>query len=217
MHEAALARAAQPVPVIVLGLMLRPFSIGHMLQFYREGLVESASRGIMTPVELTAAVLVCSQSWEQSSGIERDHLLPLKMWAWKKRVEREAKRNAKLRAAVGALPDYFPSERDTFNAYLIAGSADFAISETPRADRSSSSRIPGAPFILRLQQWLMTHLRFTEAQAWDYPFGLAKMRWATHWEMEGGLDIENEHDKSFDRFVAEHEAKRAMQPEAARN
>jgi len=217
MHEAALARAAQPVPVIVLGMLLRPFSIGHILQFHREGIVDAASRGIMTPQELTSAVLICCQSWEQSAGIERDTFLPLKMWAWKKRVEWAAKRNAKRRTAAGLLPDYFPGERDTFNAYLIAGSADFPISDTPRNDRSSPSRIPGAPFILRLQQWLMTRFGITEAAAWDYPFGLAKMRWATHWEMEGGLDIENEHDKSFERFVAEHEAKRAMQPEPARN
>jgi hypothetical protein len=33
------------------------------------------------------------------------------------------------------------------------------------------------------------------------------MRWAAHWEQEGGLSIKNYHDEDFDRFVMEQEAK----------
>lgn len=56
--------------------------------------------------------------------------------------------------------------------------------------------------MLSLQQWLMLTLRLTEAEAWDYPVGLAKMRWATYWEREGGLEICNEQEAEFDAAVA---------------
>ncbi len=63
----------------------------------------------------------------------------------------------------------------------------------------------------------MSHLRLTESQAWDYPLGLAKMRWACHWEQESGLDIYNAHDAVFDAFVREQEAKREQREMARRN
>jgi hypothetical protein len=56
-----------------------------------------------------------------------------------------------------------------------------------------------------LQQWLILYLRLSEVEAWDYPYGLAKCRWACYWEQEQGLKIYNAHDAEFDAFVAEQE------------
>lgn len=66
--------------------------------------------------------------------------------------------------------------------------------------------MPGAPFLLRLYQFLVTHLGVSEAAAWDYPYGFAKMQWQTYWESEGGLDLYNAHEAEFDAYVAQQEA-----------
>jgi len=206
MHEAALSRAAQPVPVVVLGMLLRPLSIGHVLQFYRDGILSGIAHGSLDPTQVTNAVLICCQTWEQSSGIEHDRLLALKLWIWKKRVFRAARAHAKRKAAGLESADYFATEAAKFNEYLSAGSTEFEVSEFHGPESSTKSRSPGCPWILRLQQWLMTHLRLTEREAWDYPYGLAKMRWACHWEQEGGINIKNEFEGTFEQYAAEQDA-----------
>jgi|SRR5436190_11042607 len=180
MHEAALSRAALPAPTVCLGMLLHPYSLGHELWLIRES--NSVLRGTIDG--LPAAVLICCQSWDQLRTMRSDHLLGLKLWLWKRRIQ-------KLDPV---------KELAAFNAYRAEGLLEFPISEIARADRSNA-RMPGCPFILRLQQWLMREFRLSESEAWDYPVGLAKMRWAAHWEQEGGLDIYNAHEAESDRQI----------------
>ena len=188
MHEPALARAALPAPTVCLGMLLRPYSLGHELWLIRES--NAALRGAVEG--LPAAVLICSQTWTELESMRRDWLLPLKLALWKRRTRR-----ADLQ-----------KELCKFATYRTEGLLEFPLSEVSRPD-CGTQRLSGAPFILRLQQWLMLHLRLTEAQAWDYPAGLATMRWATHYEAEGSLQIRNAHEIEFDHFVAEQESLRA--------
>src|SRR5437660_1560903 len=83
MHEAALSRAALPAPTTVLGLRLRPFSLGHLLWLTRECVIESLAN------DLPAAVLICSQTWKElransCNSCLPDPLLSLKMWLWRR-------------------------------------------------------------------------------------------------------------------------------------
>lgn len=205
MHEAALARAACCEPPVVMGMLLRPLSIGHVLRFHAAGIIDDIGYAGIKPENLTAAVLICCQSWSQSSAMRQDWLLGFKLWLWRRRVAALSK--AALKATPGR--PYIVQEADKFNAYLRDGSAELPISDTPRAGKQESTRSMGSPYLLRLQQWVMTTLGLDEAAAWDYPFGLAKMRWAVYFEEKGALDIYNEADESFDRYIAEHEAKGA--------
>ncbi len=213
MHEPLLALAALPAPTIVCGLLLRPFSLGHQLYLIRENPVFSGSAvhgSTVTDTEfaaLIAAVLICSQSWDESRRMTQDRLLPLKLWIWKRRLRRAVNREP-LNRITWLL---------TFHRYLEAGAIEFPLSEIARPDRPSVSRSPGCPFLLRLHSWIMRELRLTESQAWDYPLGLAKMRWACHWEQESGLDIYNAHDAVFDAFVRDQEAKREQREMLRRN
>lgn len=206
MHEAALSRAAQPVPVVVLGMLLRPLSVGHVLQFSRDEILLGVVHGSLDPSQVTAAVLICCQSWEQSCGIEHDRFLALKLWIWKRRVFRAARAHVKRKAAGLESGNYFATEAAKFNEYLREGATEFEVSEFRGPESNTRTRSPGSPWILRLQQWLMTHLRLTEQQAWDYPYGLAKMRWACHWEQEGGINIKNDSEGEFERYAAEQDA-----------
>ncbi len=188
MHEHALSRAALPASARCLGRKLRPYSIGHELWLLRQS--NSVLRG--SPDDLTAAVLICSLSWDelQNRDSRRWLALDLALWGW-------CIRKMKMDRA---------KELQKFLSYRDEGLLEFQISKKPRSDSAPSLRLPGSPFILRLQQWLMSHLRKTEAEAWDYPVGLAKMRWACHWEQEGGLDVYNAHEAEEDDFIAKCEA-----------
>ena len=189
MHEAALARAALPAPTVCLGMLLRSYSLGHELWLIRES--NSVLRG--THDGLPAAVLICCQSWNQLQTMRSDPLLGLKLkvWGWR---TRRARLNIETELA-------------KFNAYREEGLLEFPISQVPRSDRGPAPRLPGTPFILRLQQWLMVHLRLSEDEAWDYRVGLAKMRWAAHWEQEGGLNVYNAYEAEEDAFIAYWESK----------
>ena len=191
MHEPLLAQAALPAPVKVLGLTLKPYSLGHELFLIREGnpLVTTAPESAK-PHDIAEAALVCCQTFEECRRMHRDRWIGLKLKLWRRRIRRA---------------DY-DLARAAFLEYRNAGSIEFPLSDIARPDKPTS-RAPGAPFLLRLHQFLMAKLHKTEAEAWDYPLGLAKCHWECFWESEGGLDIYNAADAEFDRFVAEQEAK----------
>ena len=183
MHESALARAALPTAIRCLGKSLRPYSLGHELWLIRENC--SVLRGSV--LGLPAAVLICSRAWSQllSVNSERWLGLDLRLWGWRTR-----------RMDSGA-------ELARFLEYRNAGLLEFEHSEIMDPDRGEI-RMPGTPFILRLQQWLMGEpCRLSEAQAWDYPVGLAKMRWQAHGESEGCFQIKNAGEAEFDDYIAE--------------
>jgi hypothetical protein len=211
MHEAALAAAALPAPAFVLGMELRPYSIGHEIFLIRESnplalYGESSRHGGSVPVlpssaparpsdirpSLAQAVLICCQSFEESRRICREWFAPLKLSLWRRRV-------AKLDTS---------TELVKFREYQLFGSLDFKHSSVVKPGQTIS-RTPGSPFLLRLYQFLITHLQETPQSAWDYPLGLAKMQWQAYWESEGGLDIENETEQEFEKWVEEMEAKNA--------
>lgn len=193
MHEPLLAQAALPAPRVVLGMLLRPYSLGHDVWLVREGsqLHPDSTRQATLP-DLFRAVLICCQTWEESKAMPFDWFAGLKLWLWRKRLGRKID---------------FLAELASFREYQTFGSLEFPLSDVAQPSRGPAPRAPGSPFVLRLHQWLMQHHRLTESEAWDYPLGLAKMRWACFWESEQGLDVYNAHDAEFDAFVAEQEAK----------
>ena len=208
MHEAALSHAALPTRVVICELLMRPFSIGHLLWLYREDLFDAAITGAMSPRQLSSAALICSQTWEESASIDTGWLVPIKIKIWNWRVRRAAV--AQLKQAPAA-PYYF-CELSKFANYLSSGSMDFPESEIPR-EAITPSRSPGRPFLLSLQQWLMVEFRMTESQSWNYPFGLAKMRWAAHWEAQGGIDIKNKREVEWDLNMELQEARDRLESE----
>ncbi len=232
MHESALARAALPAPTVCLGMLLKEYSLAHELWLLREGnkvITGEGGTGV-PPVthkapdsilnDLPAAVLICCQSWDQLKSMRSDPLLSLKINIWKWRARRASRRfnhgqmrkDAASSIRVHPCPSvvenpFLEQELAKFLAYRNDGLLEFRLSQVPRPDSGPPPRLPGTPFILRLQQWLMVHLRLSEAQAWDYPVGLAKMRWVAHWEQEGGLQVFNAHDAEQEHFIEYWEAR----------
>lgn len=199
MHAAALARAALPAPTVILGMLMRPYSLGHELYLIREGspLVGDSIFADVNFGHLRTAVFICCQTWDENRRAPFDMLIKFKLWLWERRIKKAV----------------LPIEIEKFRAYRREGSQEFPPSDIVRPDREQG-RLPGAPFLLRLQQWLMLRLGLSESAAWDYPYGLAQMRFAAYWEDEGCYEVKNEHEAEFERFIAEQEAKGANRCQA---
>lgn len=189
MHEAALAEAALPAPTIILGLTMRQYSLGHELWLIRQGnpLIVGDT---VAPEHVREAALICCHSWLGVMAMNKDWLIRLKLKIWRWRIR---KVNSMEAAAA-------------FQKYRKLGALEFPISDTIKPSSGSPSRQPGSPFLIRLMQFLVLKMRKSEVEAWDYPLGLAKMQYAAYWESEGALDVYNDHDASFDKFMEEQEA-----------
>lgn len=194
MHESQLALAALPAPVVIQRTPLRPYSLGHELFLTREGNAFICG-GTPTRVDLVQGVWICANSWTENTTSQNSFLAPLA-------ARLIARRFSKCDLALCL---------QSFAEYLRDGSLEFPLSDIPRSDRGTPKRLPGAPFILRLHEFVMRHLKKTEAEAWDYPVGLAKMRWAAHWEAEDGLDIWGPQDESAKQYRENPETKRALE------
>lgn len=182
---------------------MRPYSLGHELHLLREsnpflsGVGENAKRE-----DLAEAVLICNQTFEERRRMSSDLLLPLKLGAWRWRM-----RGSDWKSQVQA-----------FIEYRQDGMRELPPSNTPRPD-SSPGRSAGAPFILRLYQFLVVEMHVPTIYQhpitrevltpWDHPYGLAQMQFAAHWEERGSFDIYNQQDAIHDaaqRDLDEYEA-----------
>ena len=171
-------------------MRLRPYSLGHELWLIREqNPLALEVGGDVTAKALLEAALICSQSHAECERMSRDWFLPLKLKLWTRRIQK------------GRF-NYF-DELESFRIHQASCSVSFKCS---RPSRPTPSRAMGTPFVLRLNQFLIEILRLTEAQAWDYPFGLAQMRFQAHHEEQGALEVENPHDASFDEYCRQQDA-----------
>ncbi len=188
MHEQLLAQAAVGAPTSILGLALRPYSLGHELWLIRQNNPLVAG-GQVSRASLFEAILICCEDWQGASAMNTDWLMPLKLWIWRKRTRKQ----------ITALAV------EEFRHYRAMGSLCFKVNGAQSGQKTP--RPPGAPFLLRLHMFLMEQFHYTEAQAWDHPFGLAMMKWCAHWENKEALEIYNEVDSKTDEFQAANDAR----------
>lgn len=192
MHEWAFANAALPSPVTILGLNLRPFSLGHELWLIREGSsLAFTSNQKPNAVDLPYAALVCSETFDELHGMNRDRFVALKLMLWRWRIARMQKRGMDL-----------IQRMNRFLEYRNAGCAEFP-GELPT--NLSNARPLGAPYLLRLHNFVWLKLGKTESEAWDYPYGLAKMRYAEYLEGLGCWNIKGEYELEYDKARDEWE------------
>jgi hypothetical protein len=206
MHEAAFSQAALPATAHVLGLKLRPYSLGHELWLLRESnpLATFSEQSIDLEKfgieHLLLAVLICRRSYRECCELqEAGWMTRLELAIWNSRMKRAQKAVQSPRLV---LRDHFAAFLD----YQRRGSLEFRC-EPPPDTGSEYRRTLGAPFLLILHDFVMTHCAGDAAgrparadsgpthlplfDAWDYPMGLAKMRYAAHMEYLGNMRVEN--------------------------
>ena len=185
-------KAARPEPPRVIGLQLRPYSLGHHLTLhaYDSSFVNGAGALFS---DMILGVLICSLTWKEWEVWKRSWKLAvfLKVWGW-----RMGKFDVK-------------AEAEKFTAYLAEGS------ECPEVAVPSKGRALSAAWESRLKLFLVKELRLTVDEAMDYPLALAWQEYCAHGEQEGTLTLLSEGDKQslewlksdeYKRMVAEAEA-----------
>lgn len=188
MHEALLAEAALPAPATILGLAMQPYSLGHELWLIRQG-SPFVLGGEVTKAKLYEAVLICSETWEGARRMNRDWLMPAKLMLWRWRTRNEL----------------VPLASQDFQYYRERGCLCVPIN--PPKPGQVTVRPPGSPFLVRLKNFLVEHNRLTQAQAWDYPLGLAMIERAAYFEEKECLEVENELDVRTREFAEANDAR----------
>src|SRR5262245_8354517 len=132
MHEEIVRRAAMPVSQVVLGLLLRPYSLGHEL------LIQTGPRFETVEGALAASVLICANTWEENNRIQTDFFTRFKLWLWRIRCRKAN----------------FFREAAEFAKYREEGSLEFPLSDVADPD-APHGRTLGASFLFCLHQFLI--------------------------------------------------------------
>jgi hypothetical protein len=185
MHEPLIAQAALPAQVLICGIPLKPYSLGHELFLIREQ-SPFVNGGQILPSDLFFAVWICSSTFAECKTASQSWTYLLKLWLLKRRVakcnvEREAK---------------------AFREYQENGGLQLPLSDIPKPGEPKG-RSMGSPFILLLHDFVCTRYHLTLNQAWDFPAGEAKCRWMAWRELEGSLEIYNEDNAAIDAKIQE--------------
>ena len=212
-QEFSFADCAAPARQVVLGLPLRDYSIGHRLLFLRQRnplLWSGQSDFDALPFEtqtkwLIEAVTVCNQSFAWRRGlesglqpeIEKAFTKSSKEWA---DVRLAAQKQFEIENPKSSLADWWSLEIAKFRNYIASQSVvtNYDDRRDPfpfmpcQSVPDSSGRTMGSPYDASLIQFLLkSGLCQTEAEAMEYPVGLAEMHYLTHLEHEGALQVMN--------------------------
>lgn len=211
--EFSFADCALPQRHVVLGLPLRDYSVGHRLLFLRQRnplLWSSQADFDSLPFEtqtawLIEAVTVCNQTFAWRRGLENDQTGELE-----KKFKADSKKWADARTDLqkqfqsenpkSSLSDWWALEIAKFRNYIAAQTVitDIEHRRDPfpflpcTSVPEATGRTLGSPYDASLIQFLLSsRLCQNEAEAMEYPFGLAEMHYLTHLEHEGALRIMN--------------------------
>ena len=212
-NEFSFADCALPQRHVALGLPLREYSLGHRLLFLRQRnpLLWSAQADFdLLPFEtqtawLIEAVTVCNQTYAWRRWLENDLTGELekkfkadsKKWA-DARIELQKQFQAENPKAT--LVDWWAQEIAKFRNYIAAQTVitDIEQRRDPfpflpcQSVPEATGRSLGSPYDASVIQFLLaSRLCQNEAEAMEYPFGLAEMHYLTHLEHEGALQIMN--------------------------
>lgn len=194
MHELAFADAARPTQVRVLGLLLRPYSIGHELLLLKQRnpfITQRTTEIADLPLEnriysVRECALICSQTWRQTQGRQRN------VYWWSYRT-----RHAD-----------WDNESDYLLRYLSDAHASLPhpteIALDSSVGKREKGRQLGAPFLAQLINFLTERpaLLANFSSVHDFPYALASMLYFSHLEASGICYIENA-DESDSRMKEE--------------
>jgi len=194
--------AAIPEPVAILGVRLRPFSLGHVLLLNRFS--NAFGTGTSPAIEdLIQAIVICSQKYADALADMDNPKLPQIVAAWQRKLaprNRLGFRSPGLGFSPGA-------EVGRFSEYVRAGSTFplFTVKENHQGDAT------GLPMVQSVKVLLQSKMNFTEAEVLDRPWGLCLWDYFTLNSMEGHCKLmdraeytsaRSNADKNHDRLVA---------------
>ena len=181
----------------VLGLAMRPYSLGHELWLIRQdnplAVLFSDSKPIPA-ASLLEAALICEHTFDQNRAMNSSLWETFKIKLWAKRAGKKFNAFAEL---------------EKFQKYRNECLVEFPCQSPASSSDSAPSRYLGAPFLIRVHSFLVSQFHLTNSQAWDEPFGFSKMRYAAWMEENRRMEIKNEMDLKVDeareKWMREHE------------
>ena len=203
MDSAGFYRAAIPEPWVIMGLRLRPFSLGHLILLHR---VDSAFVRGGTPdfEDLALSVYLCAHTYEDGLDALSDPRVPGFMARWAKRLTAPTWRHR--------LPKWMPFAKapkpldmdghcDNFRQYLSDAFAQPTFSFDPNKTRSISAPGPAV-----LHSTLLFGTGLSESEILNRPYALSVYDWLTRKNMEGHIEFidQEEIDKSMEVAKALH-------------
>lgn len=170
----------------VLGLNLRPLTVGHLRLLLELDNAWPDSPENSTFADLAAAALVCSQPHQESAKLLYGRLARLgwRFWAWRSR-----KAN-------------WITERTHFAAYLESQL------RRPDTDAPGTRGERRVPLAWRLIAMLMSDFRYSFKDAMDVEVGFALTLWAVESDRRGVEKLANERQIRFRAWVKEQEEQR---------
>ena len=165
-----------PETVRVLGLPLRPFSLGHVILLHR---IESSfvTGGAPTFEDLAASVMVCAQTYREAIQSFTDPDLDKFMRRWHERLTR-------TRWLRRRRPLDFVGNCKAFAEYIQAGSKipDYAFD-------ADDMREVNCPSVQQVKIALMSDMGFSEAELLDRSWGLCLSDYIASKAMKGQITI----------------------------
>lgn len=190
--SAAYHDAAIPEPFRVLGLSLKPFTLGHQLLLERfESSFALGSTKEPTYEDLILSVFLCSFTWERAVKVLSSRFLKLrlKLWGW----------------FCGSFD--VAEAMDFFARYLGAHSKqpDYWV------EQKSGPSNSGVPFIQFLKVKLEQDLGYTEAEALGTPYQIAIWNYLTFLESKGVIKFVSQADLDLIALAKSAEMEAKMQ------
>ena len=166
---------ALPEPHTILGVRLRPLSVGHLLYLSRFGISDVDDAG-----KLITALLVCSRRVEDIQPALEDPLLDLKLNVWLWRASNKRWLTLWRRGGIDWREKYA-----RWDAYYAAHTR-IPTTATRREGAGFQSNVP---FLQHLKVTLQSKLNYSPSEALDCPFSVAVLDYYTLHEIEGAIEI----------------------------
>lgn len=178
--------ASVPEPVTLLGLRLRPFSLGHKLLLHR---VESVfvCGGEITHVDLALSVFICALRYNEACEAFNDRRLPRFMARWHAKLTGDTR----IRRWLGIKPKPvdLKEKAEAFENYMAAGSKMpyFSYEDS----RSGAAQLES---VHAVKLSLLSKTTLTELELMDRPWGLCLFDFVGLQAMENKVTLRERSD-----------------------
>jgi hypothetical protein len=186
--ERAYIDAAIPEPFTILGLRLRPLSIGHLILLHRlesPFVVSSAPGATISIGDLALACLVCSKDWLGGLALLEQEDLAKALFKWGLRATRQ--HGWRILCPWLYTPLKLEEKLELFQEYL-----KFNMEAPCYSVEESKSRSINCPGWQVVKVVLMSKTTLTEREILDRPYRLCIADFLTLRAMEGQLNFEDE-------------------------
>ncbi len=172
---APLHHHALPEPHTILGLRLKPLTLGHLLYLSRFGVEQVNDAGA-----LITALMICSRDFDAVQPTLDDPLFSLKTKFWLWRVSKKRWPAFWQRGGID-WRDKFARWDAYYTAHTVAPKAV--------AKRSGANLSSNVPFLQHLKVTLQSELNYSPREAMNCPFNVAMLDYYTHHELQGAVDV----------------------------